>query len=320
MLFSIVIPVFNRERFIDRCIASVFSQDFTDYEVIAVDDGSTDASFARLSAHAGPRLKVIRHSENRGVGPARNSGIAAAVGDWIIHLDSDDELTPGALARIGDLAVKAPETVHSLWFRCRMDDGRLSPDPMPSQREWGFDGYLRFVEEMRGQWCDMLRCVRRSCYEEIRYSDSWTGVDKFLLDFARRFRTQLHADVMRLYHQDADNRLIYYVRWLDPERDRAYLNDRADGFRALLQEYGSAIGRTAPGVYGDYLQLAATSALFADRRRAACAYAAELAVWSPLRARAWILMGASLIGPARTRRLQKFVRGGGLRGQDSAAV
>jgi glycosyltransferase involved in cell wall biosynthesis len=308
MLFSVVIPVHNRERFIDRSLGSVFGQEFTDYEIIAVDDGSMDASFARLNAHAEPRLKVIRHGENRGVGPAHNRAIAAATGDWIIHLDSDDELTPGALARIGDLAVKAPETVHALWFRCRMDDGRLSPDPMPLRQEWDYEGYLGLLEETRGRWRDVLRCVRRRCFAEVRYADNWMGVDKFHLDFARRFRTRIYDDVMLLYHQDADNRVIYHRRWLDPTRNRAFLEDRADGYRAVLQEHGSAIARIAPGQYGDYLQLAATSALFANRRLAACGYAAELAIRFPLRARAWLLMGASLIGPVLSKRLQDLTR------------
>ena len=190
MLLSVVIPVYNRERFIDRCLASVFGQDFADYEVIAIDDGSTDGSLARLNAYAEPRLKVIRHVENRGVGPAHNRAIAEAAGDWIIHLDSDDELFPGALSRIGDLAIKAPETVDALWFRCRMDDGRLSPDPMPSRQEWDYEGYLGFLEETRGRWRDVLRCVRRRCFTEVRYADNWMSVDKFHLDFARRFRTK----------------------------------------------------------------------------------------------------------------------------------
>jgi glycosyltransferase involved in cell wall biosynthesis len=308
MLISIVIPVYNRERLIDRCLASVFNQAFADYEVIAVDDGSTDASLARLNAHAEPRLKVIQHSKNRGVGPAHNRAIAAAIGDWIVHLDSDDELIPGALAQIADIAVKAPETVDALWFRCQMDDGRLSPDPMPLRQEWDYDGYLGFSEEMRGRWHDVLRCVRRRCFAEIRYADNWMSVDKFHLDFARRFRTRIHSDVVLLYHQDAENQVIYHRRWLDPTRDRALLRDRADGYRAVLQEHGSAIARVAPGQYGDYLQIAATSAVFANRRIAAYRYATQLAVRFPLRGRAWLLMGASLIGPVQSKRFRELAR------------
>jgi glycosyltransferase involved in cell wall biosynthesis len=304
MLFSIIVPVYNRERFIDRCLASVFSQDFGDFEVVAVDDGSGDASLVRLRAVGDPRLKVIAHGENRGVGPARNSAIAAAMGDWIIPLDSDDELVPGALSAMGDLALAAPASIHALWFRCRMDDGRLSPDPAPSQEEWDYEGYLGFLEESRDRWRDALRCVRRACFDRVRYPDNRMLEDKFHLDFARHFRSRNHGDVMRLYHQDADNRLVDHLRRLDPLRDQAFLRDRASGFRDLLRDHGKAVGQVAPGLHGDYLQLAATSALLANDRLAAWKYAALLAVRFPARPRGWILLGASLVGPSLTRQLQ----------------
>jgi glycosyltransferase involved in cell wall biosynthesis len=129
MLISVVIPVFNRERFVDRCLASVFAQDFVDFEVIAVDDGSQDGSLARLQKHGDPRLTVIAHGQNRGVGPARITGIAAARGDWVIPLDSDDELVPGALSRIAGLARDTPADVHALWLRCRLDEHCRSNRP-----------------------------------------------------------------------------------------------------------------------------------------------------------------------------------------------
>jgi glycosyltransferase involved in cell wall biosynthesis len=304
MLFSIVIPVYNRERFIGRCLASLFSQDFANFEVIAVDDGSTDASLACLRDCADPRLSVIAHGENRGVGPARNSAIAAARGDWIIPLDSDDELVAGALSRLREHALAAPPDVHALWFRCRMDDGSLSPDPMPSRREWDYEGYLGFLEETRGRWRDMLRCVRRTCFDRLSYPENRMLEDKFHLDFARRFRSRNHPEVMRLYHQDADNRMVDHLRRLDPVRDRAFLQDRIEGLAALLREHGPAMARVAPETYGDRLQLAATAAIFARRRLAAFGYAAQLARRFPMRRRAWVLLGASLAGPALVRRLQ----------------
>jgi glycosyltransferase involved in cell wall biosynthesis len=307
MLFSIVIPVFNRERLIGRCLTSVLGQNFRDFEIVLVDDGSTDSSLGRVKDFADPRLTVIRHDHNRGVGPARNTAIAAATGDWIIALDSDDEVAPGALARIRDVVASAPETVDALWFRCRMDDGRLCPDPMPSRQEWDYDGFLGFLEETRTRWRDALRAVRRTCFTLVRYPDNRMLEDKFHLDFARHFISRIYPDVVRLYHQDAANRLVDYPRWLDPARDRAFLQDRADGLRALLQDHGRALRRQAPGQYGDYLQNAATSTLLAGRRRAALVLAMELAVRFPRRSRAWLVLGAAILGPDLAGRIRDFV-------------
>jgi glycosyltransferase involved in cell wall biosynthesis len=304
MFFSVVVPTFNRARFIERCLGSVLTQDFPDFEVIVVDDGSSDGTDLRLQALAHPALRVIRHDTNRGVGPARNSGIAAARSDWIVPLDSDDELVPGALARMHSLAAAAPDDLNALWFRCRMDDGRLCPDPMPTRRDWDYEGFLHFLEETRGRWRDMLRCVRRSCLAEVRYPANRMLEDKFHLDFARRFRSRAEPDVLRLYHQDADDRLVDRLRRLDPLRDSAFIGDRADGFRDLLAEHGRAIANAAPGLYGDYLQLAASSAILAGRRYAGLTHAAALIGRAPLRARPWMLLAASVVGGALAVRLR----------------
>lgn len=92
---SIIIPAFNAESYLQRCLDSIFSQEFTDYEVIVIDDGSTDGTAALLEGY--PQVKVI-HQENQGMATARNRGLDAAQGDYILFVDSDDELMPHALS------------------------------------------------------------------------------------------------------------------------------------------------------------------------------------------------------------------------------
>ena len=91
MEFSVIIPVYNVEKELPICLKSVFSQSFSDYEVIAVDDGSTDNSLAILEKYAAEykSLKVI-HQDNKGLGGARNTGINNASGDYLVLVDSDD--------------------------------------------------------------------------------------------------------------------------------------------------------------------------------------------------------------------------------------
>lgn len=96
---SIVIPVYNRADTIGRAIASCRAQSFATFEIIVVDDGSTDETLARVAAIADLRLQVVRHDVNRGGGAARNSGIDAARGRFVALLDSDDEWLPEKLAR-----------------------------------------------------------------------------------------------------------------------------------------------------------------------------------------------------------------------------
>ena len=297
MFFSIVVPTYNRGRFIKRCLVSVLSQDFKDFEIIVVDDGSADGTATCVRAFADSRLRLIVHEKNRGKGPACNTGIAAAEGDWIVPLDSDDELLPGALACMHEHAVAASGDVDAHWFRCRMDDGRICPDPKPSLRDWDYDGFLAFREETRGRWPDMVRCVRRECFDEVHYASNRMGVDRFHLDFARLFRSRAHEEVLRLYHQDAGDRLTVKNNSVDLVRDQEYIRDQADGFRDILLVHGPQIVRKAPGLYADYLQRAAATAILANRRLDAFSYAAALARRLPFSPRPWMFMAASIMGP-----------------------
>lgn len=311
MFFSIVIPVYNRERWITRCLDSVASQDFRDIEIIVVDDGSSDRSVERVLAHPDPRIRLIRHPVNRGMCPTRNTGIAAATGQWVMALDSDDEFVPGALSVIHGYAASAPDNIDAYSFRVRLDDGSLNPAEMPEVREWDFFGYLAYHEAMYGLPRDMIRCVRRRCYDKLMYPDSRMLEDKYLLDFARLFRTRICEDVVRLYHQDADNQIVKHVRKLDPVRDAEFIRDRVEGFRALLDEYGPILIERAPRQYGAYLQQAAMNSMMCRKRREAIGYAFRLVRHSPGVLRSWLVLISTFLGPGLVQSLKgmlSFVR------------
>ncbi|RMH61509.1 MAG: glycosyltransferase [Calditrichaeota bacterium] len=99
MDISVVIPVFNREHYIERAILSVLNQSRAPQEIIVVDDGSTDNT-PRILQKYNDRLRIITQ-ENKGVSAARNKGIEAASGTWISLLDSDDEWLPDKLKHAG---------------------------------------------------------------------------------------------------------------------------------------------------------------------------------------------------------------------------
>jgi glycosyltransferase involved in cell wall biosynthesis len=86
---TVLIPTFNRAHYLPEAIQSIFAQTFTDYELIVVDDGSTDDTVAILAGFRDPRLRVLRQ-ENRGISAAMNAGLRAARGEYITRLDSDD--------------------------------------------------------------------------------------------------------------------------------------------------------------------------------------------------------------------------------------
>lgn len=99
--FSIIVPVYNVEQYICRCIDSICSQSYPELEIICINDGSTDKSLAKLNELQNKYFNIFVYSqENRGLGEARNVGVSHAVGDYIWFVDSDDWIESGAIEKL----------------------------------------------------------------------------------------------------------------------------------------------------------------------------------------------------------------------------
>lgn len=107
MMISIVVPVYNAEKYLNSSIQSVLKQDYLDWELLLIDDGSTDSSPAICDsfAEADDRVRVI-HKENKGVSVARNTGLENAQGEYIAFMDADDEMRTDMLSSLYSYAEK----------------------------------------------------------------------------------------------------------------------------------------------------------------------------------------------------------------------
>lgn len=110
MKISVVIPAYNATAWLDQTLASVAAQTYPAYEVIAVDDGSTDNTLAQLQSH--PRVTRVLQTNHGGPAVARNAGIAAATGDWVAFLDADDWWHPTHLAQAHHLLQGGSDVVY----------------------------------------------------------------------------------------------------------------------------------------------------------------------------------------------------------------
>jgi glycosyltransferase involved in cell wall biosynthesis len=106
---SVILPVHNRADVVPRAIESVLAQEFTDFELIVVDDGSSDESVRVAEAFGDDRVRLIRLEKNRGGNAARNHGVHAAKAPLIAFLDSDDRYLPNKLARVVAEFERRPE-------------------------------------------------------------------------------------------------------------------------------------------------------------------------------------------------------------------
>lgn len=164
-LLSVVIPSYNRGHAIGACIASVLAQTLEDFEIVVVDDASTDDTRERVAAFADPRVRYIAHDRNRGGAAARNTGVRASTGDFIAFLDSDDSWAPRKLERqIALLGERGPEYgLAYTWFIGRDGEGREV-----SRSDHSLDGSVTdalLVANRVGTFSSIV--VRRDVFERV---------------------------------------------------------------------------------------------------------------------------------------------------------
>jgi glycosyltransferase involved in cell wall biosynthesis len=168
-LVSVIIPAYNRAHLIGRAIASVLAQSHQNIEIIVVDDASTDDLSATLAEADSRQLRCITHPRNRGAAAARNTGIAAASGEFVAFLDSDDVWFPGKLAeQVAAMRDQPPEIVGHV---CAYDCLRAGYGPRVIAPGWTPLTFRR--HQLLGCTCGpgtTLLC-RRSIFAEIGLLD-----------------------------------------------------------------------------------------------------------------------------------------------------
>ena len=148
-MVSIIVPVYNIEKYLSRCVESLREQTYKEIQILLVDDGSTDGSGALCDAFAAedPRIQVI-HKPNGGLSDARNAGLDAATGEWILFVDGDDYLSADGVQRLLDAAQPDADFVQFHYFET--EDIAWGPDPnqpsnpviceeLPKMWQWLYD-------------------------------------------------------------------------------------------------------------------------------------------------------------------------------------
>ena len=135
---SIIVPVYKVEDYLEKCVQSILAQTEADFELILVDDGSPDRCGAMCDrfAQTDARIRVI-HQENQGQGVARNSGIQAASGDWLLLVDSDDWIEPQLLEKTLEAGVRSQADIVVFQLRTVDESGRevsIFREALPTDR------------------------------------------------------------------------------------------------------------------------------------------------------------------------------------------
>ncbi len=198
---SIIIPVYNAEDYLDRCLESVFNQSFPSYEVILVDDGSTDSSpliCDRYSA-TDPRFRTV-HKENGGVSSARNAGLNLAKGEYLMFVDSDDSILPDALDRMMEDVVDEDIILGGY---TTFIEGVPSKEVVPlTLRTYRGEDMVCFFEDNIRRNCEMLdapwaKMFRRKTIGDLRFCEdlSYAEDKLFVFSFMAKCRSAHTCDV-----------------------------------------------------------------------------------------------------------------------------
>ena len=167
MKLSIIVPIYNVAPYLRKCVDSLLTQDISDYEIILVDDGSTDNSGAiadelvdafRLSPLASRLEMRVIHQANGGLSAARNTGIAAAQGDYILFVDSDDHLQPNTLGTLLEQAERDNLDVLRFRYQNVKESGEVFVPHKGMKRDYNdYSSYLTdglsFLNDRMGIQC-----------------------------------------------------------------------------------------------------------------------------------------------------------------------
>lgn len=161
---SIIIPVYNTEKYLGTCIESVLNQTYTNFELLLIDDGSTDTSGSICDTYAGKDTRItVYHRKNEGVSASRNFGLQLASGEYILFVDSDDLILPNYIEKLYDTIPKGRDNVISLCQVQLLKNGTYTERKEPlSDYQKGvsslYDLYLEplIIRTMQGSSCRVL--------------------------------------------------------------------------------------------------------------------------------------------------------------------
>jgi glycosyltransferase involved in cell wall biosynthesis len=208
---TIIIPVYNAEKYIEACLDSVLTQSMQDIEVICVDDASTDSSLDIIQRRqvTDSRVKLLRSSENKGPGVCRNQGLSIAAGEFVAFVDADDLYPdPDTLAALYEAAITSKAAVCGGNIECFLDDGTTI----------GLSG------------CIFLQCAEMS-YQDYAPKPTW-GFQRFIYNLEIILENDIRFPEISFYEDPlflvrfmrqagrfmALNRLVYRYRKFIPPR------------------------------------------------------------------------------------------------------
>jgi glycosyltransferase involved in cell wall biosynthesis len=168
--FSVIVPVFNVKDYVDKALDSIFAQDYDNFEVIIVDDASTDGSTEKIEEYIArvndKRIKFIKCETNRGLSTVREEGLKFAENEWILFLDSDDWYNEGLCKKLNEV-IQNNQNINIIEFNFNFIDEYMRHEKA-AYRDRGASGVRKSVEEnIMTAVAVWNKCFKRSFLKEL---------------------------------------------------------------------------------------------------------------------------------------------------------
>lgn len=210
---SVIIPLYNKEQHIERTLDSILSQTHSPFEIVVIDDGSTDESATLVETYESSKVRLIRQ-ENQGVSMARNNGIKAATGDYVAFIDADDSWDRHFLEEINTLINFFPSaSVYTTGYQFivggdRYVDPKIRP-ARPIERPRLLNDFFEIGSKGALPFMMSSFCARRSAFDYFGYFPVGEPMGEDQDVFAKAAITcdiAYSPRILSFYHLDADNR------------------------------------------------------------------------------------------------------------------
>lgn len=216
---SVIVPVYNVEKYLHRCVGSILAQTFTDFELILVDDGSPDNCGAICDEYADkdPRVRVI-HQKNQGVSSARNAGLSNAKGAFVMFCDSDDHVAENWIEACYSVIRDHPDKliVHNFWNE-REKEGKKSIEPLldADDRVEPKSYYWIYQNRISGSSCNKVFCKDLIDTHHIRFDEnSFLGEDVvFVTEYLRHINGILYISTPLYYYVERSESAVRKYYW-----------------------------------------------------------------------------------------------------------
>ena len=229
-IISVIIPVYNAEKYIERCVGSILSQTFTDFELILVNDGSADGSLALCESFAGKDSRVnVVNKTNGGASSARNYGIDAAKGDYICFVDADDYVGEKYLEQLYQDQCLDKEIDLVMHGMIQVKGGSQIAISLPKSKTYSLEKDTFFEDVNLFKFCgpccklfkrDLIENYRVRYNESIIYSEDFDFLAKYLIHSAKvrtseakNYFYEAHANTVstRIYSFDQEKSGLSYL-------------------------------------------------------------------------------------------------------------